>query len=161
MSSLFLLLWVVSRFPVFPSDTCFLRRHPWFFTPKFLATIFPRVVPLAWCANGGVGWGGVGRGPLGDVEAFLSSYAFYEGVIFNLPAQFSITDPSLAPFPTGDWVVKLHRSYVSRISRPRLWFDNLPTPVLAKGVRPFLLPRLNPIVQVRPGLSSRALHLLK
>ena len=30
LSSMHLLFWVISCFPFFPSDTCFLRQYPWF-----------------------------------------------------------------------------------------------------------------------------------
>ena len=102
------------------------------FTPASLTTILSRVVLRAVVRIGG--------GSLVGVEAFLASYLFYAGASFNPPTQFLIPDPSLAPFTTGDWGVKLRGSSVSRILQPRFRFDRLPIPILSKGVCPFFMP---------------------
>ena len=86
---------------------------------------------------------------------------FHAGVRFNPPTRFLIPDPSLAPFPTRDWGVKLRGSSVIRILWLRLQLDHLITPVLAKIVCPFFLPWMNSIMRVRPGLPSLALCPLK
>ena len=50
---------------------------------------------------------------------------------------------------------------MSRTPRLQLQFDLLPTPVLAKGVRPFLLSRFDSIARVRPGIPFLVFHPLK
>ena len=80
---------------------------------------------------------------------------------FNLPNRFPIPDPSLAPIPAGDWGAELRRSSVSRTSQRLLRCVQLPTPILAKGVLPFSLPRLDSIKRERLGLTSLEFSPLK
>ena len=144
----------ISHFTVFLFDPCFLFRYPWFLRQNLLLRVF-HVLYRAPCTSGG---GGV---PWVMWRNSWPRTRFYAGVWFNPPTQFPILDPSLAPFPTGDWGFELRGSYVSSTLQPRFWFNRLPTPVLAKGVLPFLLPWSDSIAQVRPGLLSLSFHPLK
>ena len=131
VSSLRLLFRVISCFPVFLSDPCFLRQYPCFLCRNPLLLIFHVLYP-AWCASGE--WGGV---PWVAWRHSWPRTCFYADMLFNPLTQVPIPDPSPAPFPTGDWGVEIYRSYVSRTSRPRLLFNRLPTLYLRKGFFPF------------------------
>ena len=134
VSSLRLIFLVVYRFPVW---SLIFARISLICTPKSLATIFPCVVPRAWCTYGG--WGGV-LGWCGGVPGLLHIFTRAWNLTHQPDSRFQILDPNPAPFTTGDWRVELRGWYVSRILRPWFWFDHLPAPVLAKGICPFSLP---------------------
>ena len=129
--SLRLLFWLVSCFPVLLSNPWFLSRYPWVLCQNPLLLIF-HMLRTGSDQNGG--WGGCGGFLWVAWMRLWPRTIFYAGVQFNLPTRFPVLDPSPAPFPTGDWRVKLHGAYASITLRPRLRFDRLPTPVLAKGV---------------------------
>ena len=126
--SLHLIFRGVSRFPVFPSNPCFLRRYP--VLPRVLHVV-PRMV------RGGRAGGGVG--PCVARRRLQPRTGCYPGVQFILPARSPIPGPSPATILVGDWGAELRRSSVSRTSQQRLHCVRLPTPVIAKGVLPFSL----------------------
>ena len=121
----------------FPSNPCFICQFPCFFL---------RIISLpsatVWYRMHGARMRGVGR----DVVAWVvyrrswSCTQNYAGARFNVPTQGLIPGPSLAPFPAGNLVVELCRSFVIIISQTQLQFGHLTIPELAKWVCPFLLP---------------------
>ena len=117
-----------SRFPV---QSLIFALISLLYTPKSCATFFS-TCSTARSAR-------VGGGGMGGVQAYLDLYAFKSGERFNLPIRLPIPVTSPDPFPIGYWGSELRGLFVSRTSR-QLWFNYLPTPVLATEVWPFSLP---------------------
>ena len=106
----------------------------------------------AWCAVGG------GGGQCVAMWSLQPRLWCYPGVQFNLKSQSPIMGLIPAPVPVGDWGAELRGSSVSRTSQRRLRCVLLPAPVLAEGVLPFSMPRLDSIERARLGLPSPEFH---
>ena len=66
--------------------------------------------------------------------------------------------PSPDPGLAGDWVVDIHRLFVSMKPQPRLQSTRQSSHARAKWVYTFFIPQVNSILRVRPGPPSVACH---